>query len=264
MPRLRTRSVPKRCRLRKSSRTRLEQRRDRRVCGGASITSGREMSWRATLKSHRSRTQWCVLRHGPAPAPSDVPSDARGLLDMRRCSTPGLVRTAHAPPPRTREWALGVAADSTHQDSRSTRRAPSQFMRKVQQLMQNERVVEVFSIFDVDGSGAISSKELRPLVQMAVRNPSPELVDDMVASLDINKDGEVDLWEFCVAMQKRAQVCCPTHPPSHPPPHPPAFPPKPAVSPARARLPSPSPLPHAPLAPPSYRCLRVHAMVAVT
>ena len=25
----------------------------------------------------------------------------------------------------------------------------------------------------------------------------------MVKTLDINKDGEIDLWEFCVAIQKR-------------------------------------------------------------
>jgi len=80
-----------------------------------------------------------------------------------------------------------------------------QFLRRVQLLMGNDRVIETFSIFDVDGSGSIEAKELRPLVQMVVPNPNPKIVEDMVASLDINQDGEVDLWEFCVAIQKRSE-----------------------------------------------------------
>lgn len=80
-----------------------------------------------------------------------------------------------------------------------------QFLRRVQQLMHNERVLETFSIFDVDGSGSIDSKELRSLVQMVMPNPSPKLVEEMVSSLDLDNDGSVDLWEFCVAIQKRSE-----------------------------------------------------------
>ena len=40
---------------------------------------------------------------------------------------------------------------------------------------------------------------------MLVPNPLPTLVAEMIAELDINRDGEVDLWEFCVHMQKRAE-----------------------------------------------------------
>ena len=41
--------------------------------------------------------------------------------------------------------------------------------------------------WQVDGSGSIEAKELRPLVQMVVPNPNPKIVEDMVASLDINQ-----------------------------------------------------------------------------
>lgn len=81
----------------------------------------------------------------------------------------------------------------------------AEFLKRVQKLMQHERVVETFSIFDVDGSGSIDAKELRPVVEMVMPNHDQVVLDEMVASLDINKDGEVDLWEFCVAIQKRTE-----------------------------------------------------------
>jgi len=77
------------------------------------------------------------------------------------------------------------------------------FLKRVQQLMSDERVVETFAFFDADSSGTISSRELRPLVQMVESAATTAQVNDMVKTLDINKDGEIDLWEFCVAIQKR-------------------------------------------------------------
>mmetsp|Transcript_2014 Transcript_2014/g.5671 ORF Transcript_2014/g.5671 Transcript_2014/m.5671 type:complete len:327 (-) Transcript_2014:738-1718(-) len=79
------------------------------------------------------------------------------------------------------------------------------FLKRVAKLMQNDRVVETFSIFDKDGSGSIDAKELRPVVTMVLPNYDPALIDEMVEQLDINRDGEVDLWEFCIAIQKRTE-----------------------------------------------------------
>jgi len=84
-----------------------------------------------------------------------------------------------------------------------------EFLARVQSLMKEERIVETFSIFDIDGSGAIDAHELRPMVEKAAlargEAIDPDIVDDMVKSLDLNKDGEVDLWEFCVAYQKKVE-----------------------------------------------------------
>ena len=80
-----------------------------------------------------------------------------------------------------------------------------EFLEKVMELMNDERMVDTFAIFDADGSGTISSEELGGLVQMLVPNPHPLMVKEMVKEMDMNSDGEIDLWEFCVHMQKRIQ-----------------------------------------------------------
>jgi len=79
------------------------------------------------------------------------------------------------------------------------------FINRVVRLMNDETIVDTFSIFDEDGSGTISAKELEGLVQMVYPNPNPLLVNEMVRELDMNSDGEIDLWEFCVHMQKRSE-----------------------------------------------------------
>jgi len=79
------------------------------------------------------------------------------------------------------------------------------FLRKVFRLMNNETVVDTFAIFDQDGSGTIDAKELEGLVKMLVPNPSPTIIAEMIQEFDMDSDGEIDLWEFCVHMQKRQE-----------------------------------------------------------
>jgi centrin-1 len=80
-----------------------------------------------------------------------------------------------------------------------------EFLRKVFRLMNDETVVDTFAIFDADGSGTIDAKELEALVSMLVPNPHPTLVREIAKELDLDSDGEIDLWEFCVHMQKRQE-----------------------------------------------------------
>ena len=91
-----------------------------------------------------------------------------------------------------------------------------EFLKKVFRLMNNEAIVDTFAIFDEDGSGTISAKELEGLVQMLVPNPHPGLVLDMVRELDQNGDGEIDLWEVRHRRHPRGQ-CRTDRPRTHRP-----------------------------------------------
>ena len=91
-----------------------------------------------------------------------------------------------------------------------------EFLKKVVKLMNDERMVDTFAIFDEDGSGTISAKELEGLVQMLVPNPHPGLVLDMVRELDQNGDGEIDLWEVRHRRHPRGQ-CRTDRPRTHRP-----------------------------------------------
>ena len=77
-----------------------------------------------------------------------------------------------------------------------------EFLKKVFRLMNDERIVDTFALFDSDASGSISSKELDGLISMIIPNPRPTVVKEIAAELDLNADGEIDLWEFCVHLQK--------------------------------------------------------------
>ena len=62
---------------------------------------------------------------------------------------------------------------------------------------------EAFERFDKDGSGSISIEELRNVISMLQLAPTKGEAEDMLRELDINKDGAVDMWEFCVYVQKQ-------------------------------------------------------------
>ena len=65
-----------------------------------------------------------------------------------------------------------------------------EFLRRVFRLMNDERIVETFSIFDADASGTISAQELEGLIQMLMPNPLPTLVKEIAAELD-RSPGEI-------------------------------------------------------------------------
>ena len=77
------------------------------------------------------------------------------------------------------------------------------FILRAQELMKNEMMINTFSVFDKDGSGSISIEELRNVISMLQLAPTKGEAEDMLRELDINKDGAVDMWEFCVYVQKQ-------------------------------------------------------------
>ena len=55
---------------------------------------------------------------------------------------------------------------------------------------------EAFSLFDKDGSGSISADELYLVLKSQGANPTKEEVRKLVDSIDLDGNGEIDLYEF--------------------------------------------------------------------
>ena len=60
-----------------------------------------------------------------------------------------------------------------------------------QQLLSRERLEQVFQVFDRDGSGDITAAELK-----ATLGQSEEKWTKVIAQVDQNQDGKIDLKEF--------------------------------------------------------------------
>ena len=65
---------------------------------------------------------------------------------------------------------------------------------------QIEHVREVFALFDRDGGGTISWKELRAAFKSMGQDYTKQQVKDLVREIDEDGNGEIDIDEFCVLM----------------------------------------------------------------
>ena len=59
-----------------------------------------------------------------------------------------------------------------------------------------EKLVEAFKVFDVDGSGFIQSADLRVIKARLGEILSDEEIDQMIRSADVDGDGQLNLEEF--------------------------------------------------------------------
>ena len=60
-------------------------------------------------------------------------------------------------------------------------------------LLSEDRLSQVFKIFDRDGNGSISRQEIKEFFSM--RDQSEEFVQDLIREVDENGDGEVSQVE---------------------------------------------------------------------
>ena len=60
--------------------------------------------------------------------------------------------------------------------------------------------------FDADGSGALSHSEMREVLNHLGEKLDDEEITDLIAAVDANNDGEVDLGEFLAVVLDRAFV----------------------------------------------------------
>jgi calmodulin len=64
---------------------------------------------------------------------------------------------------------------------------------------------EAFNLFDKDGDGAISVKELGTVMRALGNNPTESELQDIINELDQNQDNTIDFPEFMNIMAKRGK-----------------------------------------------------------
>jgi calmodulin len=62
---------------------------------------------------------------------------------------------------------------------------------------------EAFQIFDKDGDGTITTKELGTVMRSLGQNPSDEDLQEMIEEVDEDKNGTIDFREFLGLMAKK-------------------------------------------------------------
>mmetsp|Transcript_60896 Transcript_60896/g.122057 ORF Transcript_60896/g.122057 Transcript_60896/m.122057 type:complete len:154 (-) Transcript_60896:241-702(-) len=62
---------------------------------------------------------------------------------------------------------------------------------------------EAFDLFDSDGNGTISTKDLQTLMRALGQTPSDTEYADMIAMVDADGNGTIDFYEFLNLMSKK-------------------------------------------------------------
>ncbi|KAG9245407.1 calmodulin-like protein [Calycina marina] len=57
-----------------------------------------------------------------------------------------------------------------------------------------------FTLFDADGDGTISIKELQEVMKSLGQNPTETEIEDMINEVDSDRNGTIDFDEFCKMM----------------------------------------------------------------
>ena len=70
---------------------------------------------------------------------------------------------------------------------------------------QKARLQRAFSIFDKDDSGKISHTEMMGVLRLLGNNPTNGELEDIIRSIDLNKDGFIDFDEFARVWWVREQ-----------------------------------------------------------
>merc|ERR1712228_829122 len=71
-------------------------------------------------------------------------------------------------------------------------------------LLSNNKLQSAFKMFDKDGGGSISTDEIRQVLSFG-QNLEESVVNDIIAQVDANGDGEISFDEFAEMMLKTVQ-----------------------------------------------------------
>ena len=77
----------------------------------------------------------------------------------------------------------------------------------VEQLSEDQiaEFKEAFSLFDRDGDGKITSKELGTVMRSLGQNPTEAELHDMINEVDSDGNGTIDFPEFLTMMARKMQ-----------------------------------------------------------
>merc|ERR1712088_822872 len=64
---------------------------------------------------------------------------------------------------------------------------------------------EAFSLFDKDGAGTITTKELATVMRSLGQNPTEAELQDMINEVDVDGNGSIEFEEFLVMMSKKVK-----------------------------------------------------------
>eukprot|EP00486_Rosalina_sp_Unknown_P002051 CAMPEP_0201566182 /NCGR_PEP_ID=MMETSP0190_2-20130828/5773_1 /ASSEMBLY_ACC=CAM_ASM_000263 /TAXON_ID=37353 /ORGANISM="Rosalina sp." /LENGTH=222 /DNA_ID=CAMNT_0047984535 /DNA_START=21 /DNA_END=689 /DNA_ORIENTATION=+ len=88
----------------------------------------------------------------------------------------------------------------------SNLRPPKTSHQRVESSLGSQQVEQLkiaFNLFDKDHNGAIDQNELQTVLKTLGQNISKEETEEMMSSVDINNDGEIDFNEFVEMMENR-------------------------------------------------------------
>ena len=70
---------------------------------------------------------------------------------------------------------------------------------------------EAFSLFDKDGDGTITTKELGTVMRSLGQNPTEAELADMINEVDPDGNGTIDFPEFLTMMARKNRLCQKLH-----------------------------------------------------
>jgi len=70
--------------------------------------------------------------------------------------------------------------------------------------LETQEYKEAFELFDKDGSGSITTKELLYVMRSIGQNPTEDEVLELIMESDLNGDGTIDFKEFINMMRRKS------------------------------------------------------------